>query len=58
MKNRIIEDELNESLSQLKIVLDSGIIIYIKYNQFGEYGYQIIHSRKKNDFSRFDNFIE
>ena len=36
--------------------MDSGVVIYIRYNQFGEYGYQIIHSRNKNDFSRFDNY--
>jgi len=52
----VILDELNETLSQLKIKLKSGIIIYIKYNEFGEYGYQIIFSSQKGDFSRFDNF--
>jgi len=35
----VILDELNETLSQLKIKLKSGIIIYLKYNEFGEYGY-------------------
>ncbi|TFG23445.1 MAG: hypothetical protein EU529_07460 [Promethearchaeota archaeon] len=52
----IREDELDETLSQLKITFKSGLILYIKYNEFGEYGYQIIHSPQKNDFSRFDNF--
>ena len=56
LQGRIIKDEINESICQLKIMLDSGMVIYIRYNQFGEYGYQIIHSRKKNDFSRFDNY--
>ncbi|TFG19435.1 MAG: hypothetical protein EU530_06230 [Promethearchaeota archaeon] len=48
--------EINEDLSQLKVLLKSGIIIYIKYNQFGEYGYQILYSRKRADWSRFDNY--
>ncbi len=48
--------ELNESLSQLKIFIDSGESNFIKYNIFGEYGYQIIHSRNKSDFSCFDNY--
>ena len=56
MNERIIEEELNVSHSQLKLFLDSGEIILIRYNQYGEYGYQIIHSRQKRDFSRFDNF--
>jgi len=54
--DNIREDEINETISQLKITLKSGVILYVKYNEFGEYGYQIIHSPRKNDFSRFDNF--
>ncbi|MEE9378210.1 MAG: DUF6516 family protein [Candidatus Lokiarchaeia archaeon] len=56
MNEKIKTDELNEDLSQLKIILKSGHVLYIRYNEFGEYGYQIIYSPKKNDFSRFDNF--
>ncbi|WP_371804106.1 toxin-antitoxin system TumE family protein [Candidatus Lokiarchaeum ossiferum] len=56
LQNQIVEDEFHESISQLKLVLNSGVRVYIKYNQFGEYGYQILHSYEKNDFSRFDNF--
>jgi len=56
LSNDIKKDELDENFSQLKLILNSGIIIYIRYNEFGEYGYQIIYSPQKNDFSRFDNF--
>ena len=56
LNKQIIDIELNESLSQLKVFLDSGETIFIRYNRFGEYGYQIIHSRNKGDFSRFDNY--
>jgi len=36
--------------------LKSGVVIYIRYNEYGEYGYQIKYSPRKNDFLRFDNF--
>ena len=52
----LLDDELSETLSQLKLTLTSGVICYIRYNEYGEYGYQILHSQLKNDFSRFDNF--
>lgn len=52
----ISTDEYREDLSQLRIKLTSGLILYIRYNEFGEYAYQIIFSPKKDDFSRFDNF--
>ncbi|MBD3213207.1 MAG: hypothetical protein GF311_11425 [Candidatus Lokiarchaeota archaeon] len=56
LRDEIKSDELSEYLSQLKVVLKSGIIVYIRYNEYGEYGYQIKHSPEKNNFSRFDNF--
>ncbi|TFF88958.1 MAG: hypothetical protein EU550_00185 [Promethearchaeota archaeon] len=56
LKDEIRSDELSENLSQLKVMLKSGIIVYIRYNEYGEYGYQIKYSPEKNDFSRFDNF--
>ena len=52
----IKEDEIDETISQLKITLKSGIILYVRYNEFGEFGYQVLYSTRKNDFSRFDNF--
>ena len=42
LSDKIKIDELSEDLSQLKITLKSGLILYIRYNVFGEYGYQII----------------
>ncbi len=55
LSDEIRSDELSENLSQLKVILKSGVIIYIRYNEYGEYGYQIKYSPEKNDFSRFDN---
>jgi len=54
--NDIIKDELDDTYSQLKLIFNSGIVLYIRYNEYGEYGYQIIFSPLKDDFSRFDNF--
>ena len=56
LSDKIKIDELSEDLSQLKITLKTGLMLYIRYNEFGEYGYQIIFSPLKDDFSRFDNF--
>ncbi len=56
LSDEIRSDELSENLSQLKVVLKSGIIIYIRYNEYGEYGYQIKFSPEKDDFLGFDNF--
>ncbi len=52
----ITNDDLIEEISQLKIVFKTGQNIYIRYNEFNEYGYQILFSTKKNDTARFDNF--
>ncbi len=54
--DNIIKDQLNENISQLKLNLKSGLILYIRYNEFNEYGYQIVYSPKKIDFARFNNF--
>ncbi|MFO8020736.1 MAG: DUF6516 family protein [Promethearchaeia archaeon] len=56
LADEIRSDELSEDYAQLKIVLKSGVVVYIRYNEYGEYGYQIKYSPLKNDFSRFDNF--
>ncbi|TFF90152.1 MAG: hypothetical protein EU548_04465 [Promethearchaeota archaeon] len=54
--DHIINDDLVEDISQLKITFKTGQIVYIRYNEFNEYGYQILFSTKKNDSARFDNF--
>ncbi len=40
----------------LKVILHSGITIYIRYYHFGEYTYLAIFSPKPDDMLRFDNF--
>ena len=45
--DHITNDELVEDIYQLKINFKTGQIIYIRYNEFNEYGYQIQFSTKK-----------
>ena len=33
-----------------------GFRLYIRYNDYGEYSYQLIFSQKPNDRLRFDNY--
>lgn len=47
LSDEIRSDELSENLSQLRIVLKSGIVIYIKYNEYREDEYQILDELKK-----------
>jgi len=56
LDDHITSDDLDEDFFQLKITFKTGQIIYIRYNEFNEYGYQILFSTKKNDSARFDNF--
>lgn len=44
------------SIYQLMLSFTTGIRLFIRYNEFEEYGYQIVFSRKKYDIARFDNF--
>ncbi len=48
-----IQHEINRPV--LKIRFTSGILLYIRYNDFSEYSYQIIYSQSAYDRIRFDN---
>jgi len=52
----ILETEMDTSIYQLKIKFNQGSILFIRYNKYNEYAYQVIFSKKKNDFIRYDNF--
>jgi len=56
LKIDIIDIELDLSIYQLKITFSKGVLLYIRYNEFGEYAYQIILSPRKFDYVRYDNF--
>ena len=40
----------------LKVTFLTGFILYIRFNDFNEYSYQIIFSQRPNDRLRYDNF--
>ena len=56
LQSEIIQTELKTSIYQVKILFSQGSILFIRYNEYNEYGYQLIFSKRKNDFARFDNF--
>ncbi len=62
---QIIERELrdqtkgicfDEDLERLKITLKDGLLVYIQFNNYGEYSYSIIMAGDKGDYCRFDNY--
>ena len=56
LKRNILDLELNVSLYQLKITFTTGFVLYIRYNEYNEYGYQLVFTKKKDNFVRWDNF--
>lgn len=40
----------------LKIVFNFEVILYIRYNDFGEYSYSVIFTPNPDDHMRFDNY--
>ena len=56
LQAEIIDMELNTSIYQLKLIFTTGAQLFIRYNEFEEYGYQLIISKMKYDAIRFDNF--
>ncbi|MHA1799818.1 MAG: toxin-antitoxin system TumE family protein [Candidatus Helarchaeota archaeon] len=56
LQKEIINTELDTSIYQLKILFSQGSILYIRYNKYNEYAYQIIFSKHKGDWVRYDNF--
>ncbi len=53
--NHIVAAEINSIIHELKITFRSRIILYIRYNDFDEYGYHLMYSNKRGDYVRFDN---
>ena len=40
----------------LKVVFNFEVILYIRYNIFGEYSYNVVSSPNPDDQMRFDNY--
>lgn len=54
--DHILELKLNERRPLLTIKFTKGFTVYIRYNDYGEYSYQIQFSQQPQDFIRYDNF--
>lgn len=54
--SEIYEIILNDDRPILTIKFRKGFILYIRYNDFDEYSYQILFSQKKFDRIRYDNY--
>ncbi|MFX0125383.1 MAG: hypothetical protein ACFFAE_17270 [Candidatus Hodarchaeota archaeon] len=56
LQAEIVDLELSTAIYQLRLTFTTGAQLFIRYNEFEEYGYQLIISKKKYDTLRFDNF--
>jgi len=52
----IREVVLHKERPVLKVVFNFEVILYIRYNDFGEYSYSVIFSPNPDDQMRFDNY--
>lgn len=55
LNNKIIADQLLINHNQRKYVFRDGSILYIVYNNAGEYAYQLLFSNQHLDRVRFDS---
>ena len=52
-----IKDEyIDDERPFLKITFFRGLVLYIRYNDFDEYSYQIVYSQEPLDRIRYDNY--
>lgn len=51
----IVADLLHPIRPVLKVEFRGNFVVYLRYNQVGEYSYHIQFSSKENDRIRFDN---
>ncbi len=56
LSGHIIEFNIDGGSNRLKFLVDNGIQVYIRYNNYGEYTYVIQFSLEKFDQIRYDNF--
>lgn len=52
----IISHILSEEKPVLRIEFVNSLVLYIRYNDFNEYSYQLNYSRNKYDRIRYDNY--
>ena len=56
LHNQITSYILSEERPVLKIEFVNSLVLYIRYNDFNEYSYQLNYSRNKYDRIRYDNY--
>lgn len=56
ISEHIRELDIDHSTNRLKLTVDNGIQVFIRYNNYGEYSYVIQFSLNKFDQIRYDNF--
>lgn len=56
LRGSISEIDLYEDTGKLVLKLKSGVTVFIRYNNYGQYSYVVMFSSQKLDRIRFDNF--
>ena len=56
LQNFVIELLMELDEGKIRLVLKNGLILYIRYNNYDEYSYNVLFSKIKLDRCRFDNF--
>ena len=54
--SEIINETIYDDLPFLKITFFKGIVLYIRYNDYNEYSYQLVFSQEPLDRIRYDNY--
>ena len=52
----IKEEYLDDERPILKITFFKGLVLYIRYNDYDEYSYQLVFSQEPLDRIRYDNY--
>ncbi len=56
LSSKIQEEFVDEDRPILQLSFYAGIRLYIRYNPYGQYSYQVDFSKKLNDRIRYDNY--
>jgi len=58
LEKELLSIDIDYEAGRLRIKLRKGLIVYVRYNNYGQYSYMIQFSMKLLDRIRFDNFDE
>jgi hypothetical protein len=56
LKDDIQSINLDAEHPTLKVTFSKGVLLYIRYNDYGHYSYQVIFSTDNDDWIRFDDY--